>query len=169
MTIRPPYDEPRPLAYINKVIQQYHRLPHITLTRDEGYHTLTYDDGVVVEERTIMIPYTSHDTLGSWVREAIGFHQEVRAKIREAHAAEAEELRRLVAAGNAILDERKAALKARDDERGVRIQAAYMEYDRTEREIMAEEYRDAQDEQHYRAIALQQLHLWETRLEEITR
>jgi hypothetical protein len=78
MTIRPAYYQPRPLAYINKVIQQYHRLPHITLTRDEGYHTLTYDDGVVIEERTIMIPYTSHDTLGSWVREAIGFHQNVR-------------------------------------------------------------------------------------------
>ncbi len=78
MTIRPPYDEPRPIAYINKVIQRYHRLPHITLTRDEGYHTLTYDDGDIVEERTIMEPYTSYRRLGEWVRDAIAFHQDVR-------------------------------------------------------------------------------------------
>jgi hypothetical protein len=83
-TIRPPYDEPRPLAYINKVIQQYHRLPHIELVRwGAGYHTLTYDtlaENGIYEEHSIMIPYTSHDTLGSWVREAIGFHQRVREK-----------------------------------------------------------------------------------------
>jgi hypothetical protein len=77
MTIRPPYDEPRPLAYINKVIQQYHRLPHITLTRDEGYHTLTYDDGVVVEERTVMVPYTNDQVLGRWVNDAIVFNDDV--------------------------------------------------------------------------------------------
>ena len=77
MTIRPPYDEPRPLAYINKVIQQYHRLPHITLTRDEGYHTLTYDDGVVVEERTVMVPYPNDQVLGRWVNDAIVFNDDV--------------------------------------------------------------------------------------------
>jgi hypothetical protein len=80
MTIRPAYDQPRPLAYINKVIQQYHRLPHITLTRDEGYHTLTYDtldEGGIYEERTVMVPYTNDLTLGAWVNGAISFNDDV--------------------------------------------------------------------------------------------
>ena len=77
MTIRPAYDQPRPLAYINKVIRQYHRLPHITLTRDGGYHTLTYDDGVVFEQRTIMVPYTSDLKLGDWASDAVRFNQDV--------------------------------------------------------------------------------------------
>lgn len=77
MTIRPAYNEPRPLAYANKVIRT-HRLAHLTLTRDEGYHTLTYDDGVVHEERTVMVPYTNDLTLGAWVNDAITFNDAVK-------------------------------------------------------------------------------------------
>jgi hypothetical protein len=80
VTIRPAYDQPRPLAYINKVIQQYHRLPHITLTRYGGYHTLTYDtldEGGIYEEHSIMVPYTNDLTLGAWVNAAISFNDDV--------------------------------------------------------------------------------------------
>lgn len=79
MTIRPNYDAPARLAYINKVIQQYHRLP-IELVRGDGdgYHTLFYRDGGVQDEESIYVPYTSHMPLGRWVQEAIGFAQRVR-------------------------------------------------------------------------------------------
>ena len=39
-TIRPNYDSPKPLAYINKVIRDYHRLPVELVRWAEGYHTL---------------------------------------------------------------------------------------------------------------------------------
>lgn len=81
MTIRPNYDAPARLSYINKVIQQYHRLPIELVRWAEGYHTLTYDTGDVYEEHSIYVPYTSHLRLGAWVREAIAFAQ----RVREAH------------------------------------------------------------------------------------
>ncbi len=78
MTIRPAYDQPRPLAYINKVIQRYHGLAHIRLDRwREGYHNLTYDDGVVFEQRSIMVPHTNDQPLGRWVQDAIQFNADV--------------------------------------------------------------------------------------------
>lgn len=77
MTVRPDYDSPKPLAYINRVIREYHNLP-ITLIRwREGYHTLVYDAGDVYEEHSIMVRYTNALRLGEWVREAIGFAQRV--------------------------------------------------------------------------------------------
>jgi hypothetical protein len=80
MPIRPDYDSPKPLAYVNKVIRDYHRLP-VTLVRwAEGYHTLIYDAGDNYEEHSIMEPYTNALRLGEWVREAIGFAQTVRAQ-----------------------------------------------------------------------------------------
>jgi hypothetical protein len=169
MTIRPAYDQPRPLAYINKVIREYHRLPIELVRWADGYHTLTFDDGVAYEEHSIMVPYTSHLRLGEWVREAIGFHQRVREEIRAKYAAEAEDLRKLVAGGRAVLEERKGAQAVRTGERGERIAEAYAAYDRTRQTILAEQYDDDQAEQDYRAHALQQLHDWEQRLEEITK
>ena len=77
-TIRPAYDQPRPLAYINKVIREYHRLPIELVRWADGYHTLTFWDNVTYEEHSIMAPYTNQLRLGEWVREAIGFHQRVR-------------------------------------------------------------------------------------------
>ena len=85
MTIRPNYDAPARLAYINKVIQKYHRLPIELVRWADGYHTLTYDTGDVYEERSIYVPYTSHLRLGAWVREAIAFAQ----RVREAHGTDA--------------------------------------------------------------------------------
>lgn len=78
-TIRPNYDAPARLAYINKVIREYHRLPIELVRWDDGYHTLFYRDGDVwdADERSIYVPYTSHMTLGMWVREAITFAQDV--------------------------------------------------------------------------------------------
>jgi hypothetical protein len=80
MTIRPAYDEPRPLAYVNKVIQRYHRLPVELVRWADGYHTLVYWDNVTYEEHSITVPYTNALRLGEWVREAIGFAQRVREK-----------------------------------------------------------------------------------------
>jgi hypothetical protein len=68
MTIRPDYNAPGKLAYINKVLG-YHNIP-LTLHRDEGYHTFVFDDGAHLEERIKMIPYTSQQTLGRWVIDA---------------------------------------------------------------------------------------------------
>jgi hypothetical protein len=80
MTIRPAYDEPRPLAYVNKVIQRYHRLPVELVRWADGYHTLQYDAGDIYEEHSVMAAYTNSLRLGEWVREAIAFAQRVRAQ-----------------------------------------------------------------------------------------
>ncbi|MDI3492004.1 MAG: hypothetical protein PWP11_3281 [Thauera sp.] len=79
-TIRPNYDSPKPLAYVNKVIGDYHRLPVELVRWADGYHTLIYDTGDIYEEHSIMIPYTNALLLGEWVRYAIGFAQAVRAE-----------------------------------------------------------------------------------------
>jgi hypothetical protein len=81
-TIRPDYDSPKPLAYINKVIGDYHRLPIELVRWDEGYHTLFYSQPHlgVYEEHNIPVPYTNALRLGEWVREAIGFAQAVRSQ-----------------------------------------------------------------------------------------
>jgi hypothetical protein len=80
MTIRPDYNSPKPLAYVNKVIRDYHRLPVELVRWAEGYHTLIYDANDVYEEHSIMVPYTNALRLGEWVRYAIGFAQAVRAE-----------------------------------------------------------------------------------------
>jgi hypothetical protein len=82
MTIRPNYDAPARLAYVNKVIQRYHRLP-IELVRwdGDGYHTLIYTDGDVHDERSVYVPYTSHLKLGRWVEEAQALADEVRSRL----------------------------------------------------------------------------------------
>lgn len=49
----------------------------IKLTKDEGYHTLTYDDGIGFGERTVMVPYTSDMTLTKWLQEARDFAAEM--------------------------------------------------------------------------------------------
>ena len=78
MTIRPDYNSSKPLAYVNKVIRDYHRLPVELVRWAEGYHTLIYDANDVYEEHSIMVPYTNALLLGEWVRYAIGFAQAVR-------------------------------------------------------------------------------------------
>jgi hypothetical protein len=80
MTIRPDYNSPKPLAYVNKVIRDYHRLPVELVRWAEGYHTLIYDANDVYEEHSIMVPYTNALLLGEWVRYAIGFAQAVRGE-----------------------------------------------------------------------------------------
>lgn len=57
------------LAQINKKIRA-EVSEHITLTRDEGYHTLTYDDGDTFNEYTVYTPYTSDLLPSDWVEEA---------------------------------------------------------------------------------------------------
>lgn len=51
--------------------------PDITLTKDEGYHTLTFDNGPGFGERTVMVPYTSDFTLTRWLAEARDFAAEM--------------------------------------------------------------------------------------------
>lgn len=51
---------------------------NITLTRDEGYHTLTYDDGERYEARTVMTPYTKDFSVARWLEEARDFLQDVK-------------------------------------------------------------------------------------------
>ena len=51
--------------------------PYITLTKDEGYRTLTFDWNHVSEERVIMTPYTSDMTLTKWLIEARDFAAEM--------------------------------------------------------------------------------------------
>lgn len=77
-TIRPDYDSPKPLAYINKVIRDHHRLPVELVRWADGYHTLTYDTGDIYEEHSIMVPYTNALRLGEWVREALALDRRVR-------------------------------------------------------------------------------------------
>jgi hypothetical protein len=78
MTIRPDYNSPKPLAYVNKVIRDYHRLPVELVRWAEGYHTLIYDANDVYEEHSIMVPYTNALRLGEWMREALAFDRRVR-------------------------------------------------------------------------------------------
>jgi len=83
MTIKPDYNAPRPIAYINKVIRRYHNLPVELVRWNEGYHTLVYDTPGVYREHSIMVPYTNALPLGKWVIEAIDFAERVRALFGE--------------------------------------------------------------------------------------
>jgi hypothetical protein len=82
MTIRPDYDSPKPLAYINKVIQQYHRLPVELVRRPKGHHTIVYSQPSleIYEELAFEVQHTNSKRLGEWVRDAIAFAQRVRAQ-----------------------------------------------------------------------------------------
>lgn len=83
-TIRPDYNAPARLAYVNKVIQQYHRLP-VELVRGDGYHYFIWDDESIgaYEDESVMVPYTSHQTLGRWVQEAQAFYADAKARYEE--------------------------------------------------------------------------------------
>jgi hypothetical protein len=70
MTIRPDYNSPKPLAYINKVIRKYNRLPVTLVRAPEGYHTLRHDKGQVIR---IPAPHTKDLRLGDWVIQATEF------------------------------------------------------------------------------------------------
>lgn len=80
MTIRPDYDNPKPLAQINRVIGDYHRLPMELVRRPKGQHTIVYSQPHlgVYEEATFDVKHTNALRMGEWVRHAIGFAQAVR-------------------------------------------------------------------------------------------
>ncbi len=79
--IRPDYSQPGRLGYVNKVIRDYHDLP-VELVRGEGYHYFIWDDESigVFFDKSIMVPYTSHRTLGQWVQDAQAFYADAREK-----------------------------------------------------------------------------------------
>lgn len=81
-TIRPDYNSPKPLAYVNKVIGDYHRLPVELVRLPKGQHTLVYWQPHldIYEEATFPFPHTNALLLGEWVRYAIGFAQAVRGQ-----------------------------------------------------------------------------------------
>lgn len=51
--------------------------PYITLTKDEDYHTLTFDNGPGFGERTIPVPYTTDLAFSQWMAEARDFAAEM--------------------------------------------------------------------------------------------
>lgn len=57
------------LAQINAKIRS-EVSEHITLTRDEGYHTLTYDEGPVLDEYIVPTPFTKDLSTADWIDEA---------------------------------------------------------------------------------------------------
>lgn len=82
--MRPNYDKTAPLNYINKVLHDHVGLP-VELVRGEGYHYVVWDDedAGIFMEATIMVPYTSDQTLGRWVKDAEEIYAEMRAEADE--------------------------------------------------------------------------------------
>lgn len=72
--------ESRSTAVTAKNIIRLVGSPHLSLYRGEGYWYFVYDDGLVLESLSVMVPRLNHLSLDSWVREGVQFVKNVESE-----------------------------------------------------------------------------------------